>query len=56
MIGQLTDEALPTPPHILVGFKDEEEKQAFLQMANIFGVQINKWNYNKRNKGDSNEK
>ncbi len=50
------DVELPTPPSILVGFRNEEEKQAFLQMANMFGVQINKWNYNKRDKGVSNEK
>ena len=53
-IWKPTDEVLPTPPHILVGFKDEKEKQAFLQMCNIFGVQVNKWNYDKKDKGDSN--
>lgn len=47
-IWKPTEVELPIPPHILVGFKDEEEKQAFLQMADIFGVQVNKWKYNKR--------
>lgn len=42
------DDLLPIPPHILVGFKDEEEKKAFLQMANIFGVDVNKWDYTER--------
>lgn len=47
-IWRPTEQELPTPPHILVGFKDEEEKQAFLQMAKIFGVGVNEWKYNKR--------
>ena len=34
---------IPTPPSILVGFKNEEEKQAFLAMAKLTGVEINKW-------------
>ncbi len=55
-IWKPTKVELPTPPSILVGFRNEEEKQAFLQMANLFGVQINKWNYNKRGRGVSNEK
>lgn len=42
------DDLLPIPPHILVGFKDEGEKKAFLQMADIFGVDINKWDYTER--------
>ncbi len=29
-------------------FRSEEEKQAFLMMANAMGVEINKWEYNKR--------
>lgn len=48
-IWKPTNEILPIPPHILVGFKDEEEKQTFLQIAQIFGVEVNKWDYNKRN-------
>lgn len=44
------EQELPTPPHLLVGFKNEEEKQEFLQMAKIFGVRINEWKYNKREK------
>lgn len=47
-IWKPTNQELPTPPHILVGFKSEEEKQAFLQMAKLYGVEINKWKYNKR--------
>lgn len=49
-IWKPTEVELPTPPHILVGFKSEEEKQQFLQLADLFGVEINKWNYNKREK------
>lgn len=47
-IWKPTNTELPTPPHLLVGFKSEEEKEIFLQMANLFGVEVNKWNYNKR--------
>lgn len=47
-IWRPTHEPLPTPPSILVGFRSEEEKQAFLMMANAMGVEINKWEYNKR--------
>lgn len=42
-IWKPTDEALPTPPHFLVGFKDDEEKEEFLKFCNLFGIQINKW-------------
>ena len=47
-IWKPTDEYLPIPPSILVGFRNENEKQAFLQMAELFGVEVNKWKYNKR--------
>lgn len=47
-IWRPTHEPLPTPPSILVGFRSEKEKQAFLMMANAMGVEINKWEYNKR--------
>ena len=47
-IWRPTHEPLPTPPSILVGFRSEEEKQAFLMMANAMGVEIHKWEYNKR--------
>lgn len=47
-IWRPTHEPLPTPPSILVGFRSEEEKQAFLMMSNAMGVEINKWEYNKR--------
>lgn len=47
-IWRPTHEPLPTPPSILVGFRSEEEKQDFLMMANAMGVEINKWEYNKR--------
>lgn len=40
-------EVLPTPPSILVGFKSDEEKEVFLKMAEIAGVEINKWDYKK---------
>lgn len=42
-IWRSTEENIPTPPSILVGFKNEEEKQAFLAMAKLAGVEINKW-------------
>lgn len=45
-----TELELPTPPHILVGFKDETEKIMFLKIAKQNGIEINKWNYNKREK------
>lgn len=47
-IWKPTEAELPTPPSILVGFRNEEEKQAFLQMADIFGLRINEWKYNNR--------
>lgn len=46
-IWKPTEVELPTPPSILVGFRNEDEKKAFLQMASIFGIEINKWNYKK---------
>ncbi len=45
------EEMLPVPPHLLVGFRDEEEKEQFLQMAKSLGIEVNKWKYNKREKG-----
>lgn len=42
------EELLPIPPHLLVGFKNEDEKKQFLQLADLFGVKVNKWQYNKR--------
>lgn len=47
-IWKPTEECLPTPPSILVGFRNEEEKEAFLQIAELCGVEVNKWEYNKR--------
>lgn len=49
-IWKPTEEYLPTPPHILVGFKDNEEKEMFLKACEIYGVCVNKWKYNKREK------
>lgn len=49
-IWKPTEEALPIPPSILVGFRNEAEKVTFLKMADMMGVQVNKWNYNKREK------
>lgn len=49
-IWRPTEEYLPTPPHFLVGFKDEEEKEMFLKACEIYGVGINKWKYSKREK------
>lgn len=47
-IWKPTNEVLPLPPSILVGFRSETEKQAFLSMANMMDIQVNKWKYNKR--------
>ena len=49
-IWKPTEVEIPKPPSILVGFRNEEEKQAFLQMANMFDIEVNKWKYNKRDK------
>lgn len=46
-IWKPTNEVLPLPPSILVGFRSEAEKQAFLSMTNMMGIQVNKWKYNK---------
>lgn len=54
-IWRPTEEYLPTPPHILVGFKDKEEQEAFLKMVDEFGVKVNNWKYNKQNAGDKDE-
>lgn len=48
-IWKPTEEMLPTPPSIMVGFKSEEEKATFLQLADMFGVKVNPWEY-KNNK------
>lgn len=42
-IWKPTEEPLPIPPSILVGFRNEEEKQTFLAMANMMGVRVNEW-------------
>ena len=47
-IWKPTNETLPLPPSILVGFRSEAEKQAFLLMTNMMGIQVNKWKHNKR--------
>lgn len=44
------DVEMPTPPSILVGFRNEEEKRAFLLLAEMNGIEVNKWEYNKRDK------
>lgn len=44
-IWKPTEEHLPTPPSILVGFRNEEEKQAFLLYAKKNNIEINKWKY-----------
>ena len=49
-IWKTTEEYLPTPPHFLVGFKDDKEKEMFLKACEIYGVGVNKWKYNKREK------
>ena len=48
-IWKSTEEKIPTPPSILVGFRNEEEKQAFLTMAKLTGVEINKWERSVKN-------
>ena len=49
-IWKPTEEKLPTPPHILVGFKDEKEKEEFLKAASIMGIRVNDWKYKDKNK------
>ena len=44
-IWKPTEEYLPTPPSILVGFRNEEEKQEFLLFAKKNNIEINKWKY-----------
>ena len=41
-------EWFPVPPHLLVGFRSEEEKKSFLQLADLFGVEVNKWDYKEK--------
>ena len=44
-IWKPTEEYLPTPPSILVGFRNEAEKQAKKKKKKMYGVEINKWKY-----------
>ena len=34
-------EQFPVPPHFLVGFRDDEEKKQFLELAKLFDIKIN---------------
>lgn len=47
-IWKPTEVELPTPPSILVGFKNDAQKYMVLKMAKENGIEINKWDYNKR--------
>mgnify|MGYP003292027472 CR=1 FL=1 len=38
---QESNENFPIPPHILVGFRDDDERAAFLELADKFGLKIN---------------
>ena len=49
-IWRPTEEVMPTPPTLLVGFRSEEEKNTFLIMADKFGVKINPWQFKKEKK------
>ena len=42
-----TEELLPVPPHIMVGFRNEEEKNLFLEEMKKMGIKVNPWNYKK---------
>lgn len=48
-IWRPTEEVIPTPPTLLVGFRNEEEKNAFLIMADKMGVKVNPWKFKKGN-------
>ena len=49
--GEIPDEVynkyLPTPPSILIGFRNEAEKQAFLLYAKKNNIEINNWKFTK---------
>ncbi len=38
---QESNENFPVPPHILVGFRDDDERAAFLELADKFDLKIN---------------
>ena len=46
-IWRPTEEVMPTPPTLLVGFRSETEKNAFLIMADKMGVKVNPWKFKK---------
>jgi hypothetical protein len=46
-IWRPTEEVIPTPPTLLVGFRNETEKNAFLIMADKMGVKVNPWKFKK---------
>lgn len=48
-IWRPTEEVIPTPPTLLVGFRNETEKNAFLIMADKMGVKVNPWKFKKGN-------
>lgn len=47
-IWKPTEQELPTPPSILVGFKNDAQKYMVLKNCKELGIEINKWKYNKR--------
>lgn len=46
-IWKPVDIELPTPPSILVGFRNDEEKNTFLAAAKAAGIAINPWDFKK---------
>ena len=52
-IWKPTEEILPIPPSLLVGFKNAAEKYNFLKLADTMGVKVNKWKYNKRERKEN---
>ncbi len=44
-IWKPTDVEIPTPPTILVGFRSEAEKNAFLLFAKKLDIKINDWHF-----------
>lgn len=42
-IWKPTDEVLPTPPSIMVGFRDNKEKEDVLKICDALGIKINNW-------------
>ena len=49
-IWKPTDVDIPTPPTLLIGFRNEEEKEIVLQIAKENGIKINNFKFKKGEK------